>query len=132
MKAKNLSQVFNYIILIIVATILGILSRKYGSLLPDLVGRYAGDTLWAVALYFVIAIFSLKRTFSFRFVLTLILAALTEFSQLYHAPWIDGIRQTTVGALVLGNTFIWTDFLCYLAGAVLAVVIDYAFIKTRT
>lgn len=131
MKAKNLSQVFNYLILIIVASVLGILSRTYGSILPDLVARYAGDTMWAFALYYVIALFSLKRTFSFRFILTLILSALDEFSQLYHAPWIDEIRHTTIGALVLGNTFIWTDLLCYLAGAVLAVIVDYAFIKTR-
>ncbi|MBN1198234.1 MAG: DUF2809 domain-containing protein [Bacteroidales bacterium] len=131
MKAKNLSQVFNYLILIIVAAVLGILSRSYGSFLPDLIARYAGDTLWAVALYFVIALFSLKRTFSFRFFLTLILSAVDEFSQLYHAPWIDEIRHTTVGALVLGNTFVWTDLLCYLAGATVAVIIDYTFVKTR-
>lgn len=131
MKAKNISQVFNYLLLIIVATCLGILSRKYGSILPDIVARYAGDTMWAFALYYVIALFSLKRTFSFRFLLTLVLSALDEFSQLYHASWIDEVRNTTVGSLVLGNTFLWTDLLCYLAGAVLAVVVDYTFIKTK-
>jgi hypothetical protein len=28
-----------------------------------------------------------------------------EFSQLYHAPWIDTIRAARIGALVLGSTF---------------------------
>lgn len=28
-----------------------------------------------------------------------------EFSQLYHAPWLDTIRMTTPGRLVLGSTF---------------------------
>ncbi|MBE0646342.1 MAG: DUF2809 domain-containing protein [Bacteroidales bacterium] len=131
MKAKNSSQIINYLILIVIASCLGILSRMYGSILPDVVASYAGDTMWAFALYFVIALFSLKRTFGFRFLLTLILSFIDEFSQLYHAPWVDGIRNTTVGALLLGNTFVWSDLLCYLAGAVMAVVVDYTFIKTR-
>ncbi len=131
MKAKNTSQVINYLILIAAAACLGILSRIYGALLPEILASFAGDTMWAFALYYIIALFFLKRTFSFRFFLTLILSALNEFSQLYHAPWLDEIRNTTVGALVLGNTFVWSDMLCYLAGAVLAVVVDYTFIKTR-
>ncbi|TSA29016.1 MAG: DUF2809 domain-containing protein [Bacteroidetes bacterium] len=131
MKAKNIGQVFNYLVLIVVAGILGILSRKYGTILPDFLARYAGDTLWAFALYFVIALFSLKRSFSYKFLWTCILSVLDELSQLYHAPWIDAIRSTTIGALILGNTFVWTDLLCYLAGAALAVVVDYTFVKTR-
>ena len=35
-----------YAIAIIVITILGLASRKYQPMLPDFIGRYAGDTLW--------------------------------------------------------------------------------------
>lgn len=132
MKKKNPNRIFNYLILILLATAIGILSRVYGSILPDFVARYAGDTMWAFALYFVIALFFLKRSFGFKFFWTCLIAALDELSQLYHAPWIDAIRDTTIGALVLGNTFVLTDLLCYLVGAVLALIIDYAFIKTRS
>ncbi|MFH1297195.1 MAG: DUF2809 domain-containing protein [Bacteroidota bacterium] len=129
MKAKNIRRIFNYLILIILASALGILSREYSSILPGFLARYTGDTMWAFALYFVIALFSLKRSFGFKFYLTFLLAVLDEISQLYHAPWIDELRNTTVGALVLGNTFVWSDLICYLAGAVLAVVVDYTFIR---
>ena len=37
-------------------------------------------------------------------------ATLIEFSQLYHAPWIDSVRETRLGALVLGSVFNWPDF----------------------
>lgn len=131
MKVKNTSRVINYLILIFLAACLGILSRKYGTILPEFIASFTGDTMWAFALYFVIALFSLKRSFSFKFFWTCLLSALDELSQLYHAPWIDELRNTIVGALVLGNTFVWTDLLCYLAGAVLAVILDYTFIKTR-
>jgi hypothetical protein len=39
-----------------------------------------------------------------------------EFSQLYHAPWIDEIRDTRLGALVLGSIFNWPDLVAYLVG----------------
>ena len=39
-----------------------------------------------------------------------------ELSQLYHAPWIDAIRRTLAGALVLGHGFLWSDLACYVAG----------------
>ena len=131
MKGKNLSRIINYLLLIIVGAALGILSRKYGSILPEFLASYTGDTLWAFALYFLLSLFLLKRSFSLRFWLTCLISLMIELSQYYHAPWIDEIRGTLVGALVLGNTFVWTDLICYLVGAILAVVVDYTFIRTK-
>ena len=42
-----------------------------------------------------------------------------EGSQLCHAPWIDTIRHTRLGALVLGYGFLWSDIICYTVGAAL-------------
>ena len=47
-----------------------------------------------------------------------------ELSQLYRAPWIDSIRATRPGALVLGQGFLWSDLVCYSAGVVLAMALD--------
>ena len=41
-----------------------------------------------------------------------------ELSQLYHAPWIDAIRRTRLGGLVLGYGFLWSDLACYAVGVV--------------
>ena len=48
--------------------------------------------------------------------ISLVLAFAVEVSQLYHSPWIDGIRSTTLGGLVLGFGFLWSDLVCYLVG----------------
>ena len=53
-----------------------------------------------------------------RAAISLALAFLVEVSQLYHAPWIDSLRQTTLGGLVLGFGFLWTDLVCYSVGIV--------------
>ena len=49
-----------------------------------------------------------------------------ELGQLYHAPWIDSIRQTTLGGLILGFGFLWSDLACYAVGVGLGVMIDVA------
>ena len=46
----------------------------------------------------------------------MILSIAVELSQLYHAPWIDSIRQTTLGGLILGFGFLWSDLACYAVG----------------
>lgn len=47
-----------------------------------------------------------------------------EFSQLYHAPWIDDIRQNIIGGLVLGFGFKSSDLVCYFVGILLGFAID--------
>lgn len=47
-----------------------------------------------------------------------------EFSQIYHAPWIDSVRATTLGGLVLGQGFLVSDLICYAAGILIALLID--------
>jgi len=48
-----------------------------------------------------------------------------EISQLYHDTWIDAIRGTTLGALVLGHGFLWSDIVAYTVGIVLCSLADF-------
>ncbi len=43
-----------------------------------------------------------------------------ELLQLWHPAWLDSIRATLPGRLVLGTTFGWGDFPPYFAGALAA------------
>ena len=51
-------------------------------------------------------------------------AVAIELSQLYHAPWIDSIRRTTLGGLILGFGFLWSDLACYALGVGLGVLVE--------
>ena len=42
-----------------------------------------------------------------------------EFLQLWHPAWLEALRHTFPGRLVLGTTFLWSDFPPYAGGAVL-------------
>jgi len=47
-----------------------------------------------------------------------------EFLQLYHAPWLDGIRRNHFGHLLLGSTFNPMDLVAYSVGAAVVFLID--------
>jgi hypothetical protein len=77
--------------------------------------------LWALLVFFLCA-FLFCRASTFRLgLLALCLAWTTEFSQLYHAEWIDRIRATRPGHLILGSVFNGPDLLAYAAGIALGV-----------
>src|SRR5438045_6401686 len=92
--------------------------------LPPALRKYLGDALWATMVFFGFG-FILNRASTGTVALcAFCLAALIEFSQLYHAPWIDSIRATTFGELVLGATFNWPDFIAYAMGIGLGVLVE--------
>jgi len=47
-----------------------------------------------------------------------------EFTQRYRAPWIDAVRATTPGRLVLGQGFHAFDLVCYVIGVALGVGLE--------
>jgi Protein of unknown function (DUF2809) len=107
-----------YAALILVVIALGLASRAQSvqQYLPRFVSEYAGDTLWALTAFLVCG-FLLPKLSTWRVtVLALSFAVLIECSQLYHAPWLEALRHTRLGGLVLGFGFLWSDLLCYAAG----------------
>ena len=90
--------------------------------------EYAGYTLWALMAFPLVSTLLAGRPILVRAAITLALAFLVEISQLYHAPWIDAIRQTTVGGLVLGFGFLWSDLVCYSVGVMIGVIAEGAIV----
>lgn len=45
---------------------------------------------------------------------------LIEISQLWHPVFLDQIRSSFPGAVLLGTTFVWQDFVYYLLGSAVA------------
>ncbi len=108
-----------YALLAVAVVAAGLLWRSGLIPLPQWLSNNGGDALWAL-MVFVGFGFLLPRAST----LVVALLALTfawgvEFSQLYHAPWIDAIRATIPGKLVLGNTFHWPDLPAYAVGITL-------------
>lgn len=93
---------FLYFIFIVITMLLGLGSRRFSYLLPSFISSFSGDTLWALMIFWIFGfIFNGFRTGNVA-LLALTFSFTIEISQLYHSPWIDSIRRTTLGGLVLG------------------------------
>jgi hypothetical protein len=101
---------------------LGLLSRSdYASSLPNVISEYSGDTLWATLVFFGFCVITPRWGIGRTALAALAFSFTIELSQFYHAPWIDEIRGTTLGGLILGLGFKASDLLCYTVGVVLGV-----------
>jgi hypothetical protein len=46
--------------------------------------------------------------------------AFLEILQLWHPPFLEAIRSTLMGRLLLGTTFVFSDFIYYAIGCILS------------
>jgi Protein of unknown function (DUF2809) len=109
---------------LVLVVALGLASRHWAGDLPAFVAAYAGDTLWA-AMVFQLAAWGWPAARTERLALGSWLVSVgVEMTQLYHTPWLDAVRATRIGGLVLGYGFRWSDLVCYTAGVVGAALLD--------
>ena len=103
----------------------GLLWRSGLIHMPQWLSNYGGDALWAM-MVFVGFGFLLPRASTLLIALTALAFSWgIEVSQLYHAPWIDTIRATLPGRLVLGNTFNWADLVAYALGIAVGALAEW-------
>ena len=99
----------------------GLLWRAGFMPLPPLVSKYGGDALWALMVFTGCGFLFPRASTIALGLLALSFAWLIEFSQIYHAPWIDALRATLPGRLILGSAFNWPDLPAYMLGVALGV-----------
>lgn len=58
------------------------------------------------------------------FLISLLFCYFIEVSQLYQASWINNLRNTTIGGLILGHGFLWSDILAYTFGVTIATIFE--------
>lgn len=95
---------------------LGLLSRRFP--LPGLLAEHTGDALYTAAAFLLLAVvFPAAGSASLAFG-AFAWSALVEAAQLSTWPWLQDLRSTTAGALLLGQGFQWADLVAYGVGAV--------------
>lgn len=98
---------------------LGLGSRRFGASLPGFVADYAGDTLYATMMVVLLGFVIRKPTLP-----ALAVCVVIEASQAWHVGWLDAIRSTLPGRLVLGQGFMASDLLCYGVGVCVGWAVD--------
>ncbi|MBU5286884.1 DUF2809 domain-containing protein [Paraclostridium bifermentans] len=114
-----------YLVITIFIMIVGMLSRKYMNIFPKVIAPFVGDMLWAMMVYFGLRFLIPKLKLVKTLTLAITFSFSIETSQLYQADWINNIRATTLGGLVLGHGFLFEDLISYSLGIVIGCLLDY-------
>lgn len=112
-------------VLIVLVIAIGLSTRKYPEVFPIWIVKYLGDILWALMVFLGIGLIFNKASTKYVTLGALTFSFLIEFSQLYHAPWIENLRHTGIGGLILGYGFLWSDLICYAAGILIGVLFEF-------
>ncbi|TPD67228.1 ribosomal maturation YjgA family protein [Flavobacterium microcysteis] len=105
---------------------LGLLSRT----IKD-IPLFIGDMLYAVMIYFMVHFLFPKAKTRTIALVSLLACYAIEILQLYQAHWIVNIRSTTIGHLILGQGFLWSDIVAYTFGIGIVFIIE-SFLKKPT
>ena len=125
-SARNRNRA-SYAVAVVITIAAGLASRHFPQFLPACLGKYPGDTLWALMVFLGLGILfrqasSLRLGFG-----ALVFSFAIETLKLYQPPWLENIRQTLPGQLVLGRGFFWQDFVAYTIGVLMGLVAEWLF-----
>lgn len=113
-----------YAAVTILIMVLGLGSRAFSNVLPNTINTYLGDSLWAAMIFTGCGFLFQKMKTMLTGIISLSFCFIIEISQLYHAEWIDRIRDTSLGGLVLGYGFLWSDIEAYTIGIAFCAAIE--------
>jgi hypothetical protein len=112
-----------YLFLAIGTIAVGMMVHVGGGFLPPVFRDVVGDALWATMMVWWMGVAAPRLPLRTRGLAALAVCVAVEFSQRYHTPFLDALRSTLPGHLVLGSDYDPRDFLAYAAGVVIAVVL---------
>ncbi len=99
--------------------------------LPPFAFKYGGSALWAVAVYWTVAIF-LPRTSPVRLAFAAATVAVTvEIFKLVRSPGLDHFRETLAGKLLLGRYFTFGALAAYGLAITFVALLDAHFSPGR-
>ena len=114
-----------------VATIaLGLASRHWPDALAAIFGKYPGDALWALMVFFGWRALRPRARTRDVTLLAAATSAMVECAKLWQAPWLVAFRHTIVGHLLLGHVFSWQNLVAYGVGVIIGAALDRILLRT--
>ena len=115
---------WKYLALVLITIAIGLVVHFHGSALSPAMRDAAGDALWATMIAWWMGALAPGARLAMRGPIAYAICVLVELSQLYHAPTLDALRETSIGHLVLGSGFDVRDLVAYAVGVAVAVALE--------
>ncbi len=107
----------------------GLASRRFSVLLPPWLAKNAGDVLYAVMVYWLVALCFPRLPPPRTALAAGVFCFGIEFLKFVQAPWLVAARHSRFGALVFGSGFHVSNLVCYALGVLAAMLVEAWFIK---
>jgi len=101
---------------IIIIIPLGLVSKFYKGPLDEWLNNYSGGIFYEIFWILLVILINPKIKPSIATIWVFMITALLEVMQLWHPPFLEAIRATLIGRLLIGTTFDWWDFPHYILG----------------
>jgi hypothetical protein len=120
MKKRASSDRWFYSVIILAVVTLGLASREFPQLMPSVLGKYPGDMLWAMVVFFVAALPLRAWTTRGLSLLSIAVCGSAEVLKLMPSESLKSLRYTIAGHLLLGHEFMWQNLVAYAVGILCA------------
>ena len=114
-----------YLFALLVTIALGLASRRFPNLLPSWLGKYPGDALWALMVFWGFGLLFPTLSSIRIAVFALAFSYEVEFLKLLQTPWLANVRHTTFGHIVFGHVFSWQNLIAYAVGVALGTTLEF-------
>ncbi len=111
------------LICLILTVILGLVTKFYTGLFSQWINNSFSSIFYEAFWIFLVIFIRPKFAPGWVAFWVFIFTSCLEFMQLWKPPFLQAIRATLIGKLLLGNTFVWWDFLYYVLGCSLTWII---------
>jgi len=119
----RLSRRAGYAVAALALIAIGLLTRWPAIAWPAGVAKYLGSALWGAMVFCAVGVCWPRQSLVRIALAAFLVAAATEFSQLWHTEVLDAFRRTTIGVLLIGRYFAWGDIVAYAVGITIAGIV---------
>lgn len=111
------------LICLLIIVILGLATKFYQGVFAEWLNNSFSSIFYEAFWIFLVIFIQPRLTPGWVAFWVFIITSFLEFMQLWKPPFLQAIRATLIGRLLLGNTFVWWDFLYYILGCTLTWII---------
>ena len=113
------------LLLIVIITPIGFISKFYSGPGAYWVNNSLGGILYEIFWCLVVFLFLPKARAYFIASSVFIITSILEILQLWHPPFLQAIRNTFIGRTLIGTSFVWSDFLYYIVGCSIGLLMKH-------
>lgn len=115
-------RILHYSLCMIILLLLGFYTKLYSGQFSSVVNNQLGGLFYVIFGVLLLSLIIPNLTKQSYAIIAFLLTTLLEVMQLWHPIFLETIRSTFIGKIILGNSFNWKDIPWYFLGAIIGYI----------